>query len=797
MSEKPAYEELEQQNIFLKRELESCKQDRRALREAKSYYQAFFEQDAIGIVILDPETARPIEFNKQVCHQLGYTPEEFALLQLKDVEAMETEEDSRNRIQQVMDNGYAEFETLQRTKQGEIRHVHVCAQMVDVDGQKVYHCIWRDITRQKLAEKALQESREELADIFSMSLDMICVADINTSTYLKVNPAFTKILDYPEHEFLNRSFLDFVHPEDVEPTRAVVNEKLKAGEEVFNFVNRHRCKDGTYRWLEWVSRPIPERGITFAVAHDITNRKRNEEALQESEAFIKLIMDNLPIGIAVNSMNKFEYMNDNFLRFYRTTREVLATPDAFWEAVYEDPQFREEMRRRVCSDCASGDPERMQWEDVPITRQGEETSYISARNIRVPVKNLMISLVWDVTEHKRAEEEKKKLAVRFQQAQKLESVGRLAGGVAHDLNNLLSPILGFGEMLMDDFASGDPRRDSVEEIVHAGIRAREIVHQLLAFSRKQAMAIKPLNLADVVIRFESLLRKTIREDIDIQVITEPSLPLIKGDIGQLEQVIMNLAVNAQDAMPDGGSLIMEVAVTDLDEDYTAVHQSVKPGVYVRLSVSDTGKGIDPEICEHIFEPFYTTKDQDKGTGLGLATVYGIVKQHEGYIWIYSEPDKGATFKVYLPVTEKTAMPQKETGPISRNLQGNETVLLVEDNAQVRHLALTILSRKGYSVLVAENGNEALAKLENHDGPVALLLTDVVMPGMNGKELFDRLSARYPDMRVLYMSGYTEDVIVHRGVVDEGVNFIQKPFSVNALATKIREVLEYQRTGLAG
>jgi CheY-like chemotaxis protein len=230
-------------------------------------------------------------------------------------------------------------------------------------------------------------------------------------------------------------------------------------------------------------------------------------------------------------------------------------------------------------------------------------------------------------------------------------------------------------------------------------------------------------------------------------------------------------------------------LAELDDDYASAHEGVRPGAYVMLSVSDSGKGIDPETCKHIFEPFYTTKDRDEGTGLGLAMVYGIVAQHEGHIWVYSEPQSGTTFKIYLPVSNESAVPEKEEITISRNLLGDETVMLVEDNEQVRHLAFTILKRKGYSVIVAENGKEALEKLENHDGTVALLLTDVVMPGMSGKDLFDRLLVRYPGLKVLYMSGYTENVIVHRGVVDEGLNFIQKPFSVNTLATKIREVLD--------
>ncbi|MFP4350577.1 MAG: PocR ligand-binding domain-containing protein [Desulfococcaceae bacterium] len=395
-----------------------------------------------------------------------------------------------------------------------------------------------------------------------------------------------------------------------------------------------------------------------------------------------------------------------------------------------------------------------------------------------------------ITERKRAEEERARLEERFHQSQKLESIGRLAGGVAHDLNNLLSPILGYSEMLLADAVGMDPRRDSLTAIVTAGQRARDLVRQLLAFGRKQTLKVEPVDLNILLKHFHRLLRRTIREDIVIHMDLARALPPIQGDAGQLEQVVMNLAVNAQDAMPDGGELTIETSAAVLDEAYAARHEGVTPGSYVMLAVSDTGCGMDAETREHIFEPFFTTKEKHKGTGLGLATIYGIVKQHAGHIWIYSEPGAGSTFKIYLPVAGREVSAKSEaarTQPAA-DPGGSETILVVEDNQQVRELTNTILEREGYRVLSAHSGESALVELNRHQGPVHLLLTDVVMPDMNGRELFDKISATHPHMKVLYMSGYTDNVIAHRGVLDADIGFIQKPFVVTGLAAKVREVL---------
>ena len=440
---------------------------------------------------------------------------------------------------------------------------------------------------------------------------------------------------------------------------------------------------------------------------------------------------------------------------------------------------------------------------VAMTGHGDEKTAVEMMKLGARdylVKNLdLIDLVPKVfqrvfreldTENRLAvaEAETERLEKQFRQAQKLESIGRLAGGVAHDLNNLLSPILGYSELLLLENDDADRRRESVEQILKAGRRARDLVRQLLAFSRRQTLQFRPLDLNLLLINFEKLLRRTIREDVDIKILPSQSLPLINGDMGQIEQVVMNLTVNAQDAMPDGGALTIETGQVELDETYASEHDGVTPGPYVLLTVSDTGTGMDQETLGQLFEPFFTTKKLHEGTGLGLSTVYGIVKQHGGNVWAYSELELGTTFKIYLPVSTGS-LPVENRSAENQPAGGSETILLVEDDEDVRDLALAILKRNGYTVLVAESGPEALFMLKNHKGPLHLILTDVVMPEMNGRQLFDQASVIYPDVKALYMSGYTRDVIAHRGVINAGVNFIQKPFSVKLLATSIREVLD--------
>lgn len=382
-----------------------------------------------------------------------------------------------------------------------------------------------------------------------------------------------------------------------------------------------------------------------------------------------------------------------------------------------------------------------------------------------------------------------KLQEQLRQAQKMESIGRLAGGVAHDLNNLLSPILGYAEMLLTTFDASDSRSDEVKEIERAATRARNLTRQLLAFGRRQVLEMKNVDLSDVVAGFEGILRRTIREDIKVCVSLSSAIGCIRADAAQLEQVLMNLAVNAQDAMPDGGTMTIETADVVLDEGYAESHPEVTPGEYVMLALRDTGVGMDSETRKHVFEPFFTTKEVGKGTGLGLSTVYGIVNQHKGSIWLYSEPGKGTVVKMYFPRVEGEADVTQAVETPTGEVAGRETVLVAEDDPSVGRLVKKALEKRGYRVMLAESGPACIRALDEYEGAVDLLVTDVIMPEMNGRQLYEQLHLKIPGLRVVYMSGYLGDAIARHGVLDPGIDLLEKPISLQALVRKVREVLD--------
>ena len=397
----------------------------------------------------------------------------------------------------------------------------------------------------------------------------------------------------------------------------------------------------------------------------------------------------------------------------------------------------------------------------------------------------MIGTVQDITDYRCMEEQ-------LRQAQKMEAVGLLAGGIAHDFNNLLTVINGYGNIVLDGLPASDPNRKMLEELIAAGNRATALTGQLLTFGRRQLVELKCLRINAVVTDVEKLLRRMIGEDVELHFLLAPDAGHIRADQGQMEQVILNLAINARDAMPRGGKIILETANMNVDESTAGDHAPAPPGHYVMLAVEDTGAGMDPQILSRIFEPFFTTKEVGHGTGLGLATVFAIVKHCQGYIWAYSEPGHGTRFKIYLPrVTEELEI----TDPVSvrsASVRGSETILLVDDDAGVRGVAQMGLEQRGYVVLAAAGAQQALEICRTHEGPLHVLLTDVVMPKMSGPELAGRISALWPDVRIVYMSGYTDNLIDRHGVLEPGIMFLRKPFTAESLAHKVRVVLEQRR-----
>ena len=441
--------------------------------------------------------------------------------------------------------------------------------------------------------------------------------------------------------------------------------------------------------------------------------------------------------------------------------------------------------------------------DVPIIHRGNVIGNLLVGNKKTNYEKDDVQIMEAIAVHlapllnarlhrNRQAKERKNLEEQLRQAQKMEAIGTLAGGVAHDFNNVLTTIIGNASLALMDVGKDDTLREEIEQIKIAGERAASLTRQLLAFSRKQIVQPKVIDCNKLLSGMEKMLGRLLNEDVELLTIPEAELWKVEADPGQVEQVIMNLAVNARDAMPMGGKLTIETANANLDENYFREHGigEKQSGSYVVISVSDTGIGMDNEIQEHIFEPFYTTKDINKGTGLGLSTVYGIIKQNNGFIWVYSEPGRGTTFKVYISkVKRNVELEEKERTPVPvDDLRGTETILIVEDDDNLRKLARTVLKQNRYKVLAAENGEDAMRISKEHEGPIDLIVTDVVMPKMGGKEVVKRLQPLYPNMKVIYMSGYTDNAIVHHGLLAPGLNFLEKPFTPEVLSRKVREIL---------
>jgi two-component system cell cycle sensor histidine kinase/response regulator CckA len=506
-------------------------------------------------------------------------------------------------------------------------------------------------------------------------------------------------------------------------------------------------------------------------------RKRSEERVRESEARLRVLVEQLPAVLWTVDRNlRFtSALGAGFVRLKIKPDALLGTSLLDYFETTDQTFLPIAAHRRA----VAGEPMtfHVEW------KSGSYACHVEPLRDSDGQVSGAICMSLDITDRKQLEEQ-------LRQAQKMEAVGRLAGGIAHDFNNLLMVIQGYSDLLVERLPGGDPLRRNAEQIQMASQRASSLTRQLLAFSRKQMLAPKILNVQSVVAEMEKILRRLIGEDIQLETSSAPDLGLVKADRSQIEQVILNLAVNARDAMPQGGRLTIETANVELDASYSHPPAVLSPGRYVMMAVTDNGCGMDAETQAHVFEPFFTTKEKGKGTGLGLATVYGVVKQSGGYVWVYSEPGRGTSFKIYLPRIEETAVPAGRDGKSEMQIpeRGSETILLVEDEKGVRELAREYLASSGYTVIEAEDGHTALELAAMHVGQIHLLLTDVVMPGISGRELAERVSQIRPGIKIIYMSGYTDQAVVHHGILQNDAVLLQKPFTLMTLAGKLREML---------
>jgi PAS domain S-box-containing protein len=629
-------------------------------------------------------------------------------------------------------------------------------------------------------EHALETSKERCELLFCLNPYPMYSLDRKTLRLLTVNEAAMRQYGYSREEFLNMTLADMRPIEDVPALLETVardEEGLRRAR-----VWRHLRKDGSIILVEITAYQYDQNGESreMVVALDVTERLRVEEALRQSEATLKILVDNAPFGVAQTSLDKDRITTVNpalveMLGGYSVQDTLTLDPRS---QIYADPKDRDNL-----IDVLRRTGKVKGWETT-LKRRNGTLMPVRLTGLLTPAADgkpeLFSTYVEDITQQSTLERQ-------VRQVQKLEAVGRLAGGMAHDFNNILVVIKLCTEMMLGQITPDSPFGKPLLQVSNAADRAAALTKQMLAFSRQQMMQPRIINLNSVVSDTAHMLRRVIGEDIELVTDLAPDVENSKLDPDQVTQVVMNLAVNARDAMPEGGTLHIETSSRTLDEAYAREHPPVQPGKYVMMSVSDTGSGIDRSILPRIFDPFFTTKEVGKGTGLGLSIVYGIVKQSGGYIWVYSEPGHGTTFKIYFPATT-AALDRPVLRSESESRPSGQLVLIVEDEASIRNNVRDCLEQLGYRVLLAASGDAALKICDDLEGKLDLVITDLVMSGKSGHELANNLAECYPGVRVLFMSGYTEDSAARRDVLLKGTPFLQKPFSVAELANAVRSAL---------
>lgn len=731
--------------------------------------------------VLIHENGFILDANTQLETMTGYSLSEVLGKSVLDL----VNDESREIILEAMKSNRSEpIEVVIKAKDGRHIWIEAIGEKINYRGRKARIVAIRDISERKLAEKELRDSRARYEELFNSALDGFGLVDQNEIIQF-CNPAFAKIFDVDdESTMIGENITDFI-PSNQKDFFLFQTQIRKGGEPSRYELEILTRKNITKHVLVSASPRFDENGKyigAFGDVMDITARKQAEESRKEKDEFFRALCENSPIGIClIDEDGIYRYVNSTYCRIYGYTKEEMLDK-TFYEILKRpgNPKNREEEFRKQ---FATG--EVIPFGELEFLNASGETVCVQytadfvKENDRI---KYMVAMNTDITEQK-------KLEAQLLQSQKMESIGRLAGGVAHDFNNLLTVILGHVELINTAVKPEDPISNDIREIQAASERAAGLTKQLLAFSRKQPLALKIINLNHVIDNMKNLLHRIIGEDIDLRAITPDDLWNVKADRGLIEQVITNLAVNARDAMPRGGVLTIETKNVELDFEFVRTHSELEPGGYIKLSVSDTGCGISEELKGKIFEPFFTTKEIGKGTGLGLSTVYGIIKQSGGHISVYSEENQGTIFNIFLPVAEGEAEAIKSESEPAESLRGNETILVVEDDENIRNLITKVLRHYGYDIIIADNPKEALLKSKQIEKPIDLIITDMVMPDMGGTELTEKLHELWPGLKTLYISGYTGEFIIRQNKIDHTVPFLQKPFRATALVHSIRDILD--------
>ena len=732
----------------------------------------------IGINIVDHE-GRIQETNLAFCHILGYSQEE--IIGRNFAEYTHADDVEKNlELQHSINSGELQSYMLDKRfirKDGGVIWARV---RVAALNRQLRVSTIADITEKVLAQEHLRRTAERLKLILEKAPVGIVVAD-RSGRLVEFNPAHVQMCGYSAEELKSMSFADYTHPDDLENNMPDVQIAGPGGPPSFSLEKRYLRKDGETIWVRLVSSRLDQE-FTLAIMEDITERKRAQQALAESEERLRTIVELAPDGIfVVGERGQIIEVNQAACKQLRYTHEQLLRLSIFDIIA---PRFRERAAARLQGKLPAGT-----YEDAQIRADGVEIPLeLSVSKIVFRQQPAFIRITRDISDRKRAEEQRGVLEQQLRQAQKMEAVGQLAGGIAHDFNNLLMVIQSYTELLQDSLAADDRLRRNTREVLKAAERAAGLTRQMLAFSRKQILSPTVLDLNAVVEDAAKMLKRLIGADIEFRVIAASSPWAIEADSGQIVQVLMNLCVNARDAMPHGGTLTITTSNIVVGGEGVAKHAYVAAGEYVLLTVSDTGTGISKDLQTRIFDPFFTTKEVGKGTGLGLSTVYGIMKQSGGYVWVDSEPGQGACFTICLPRTRHAATPEMPAKSEARP-QGRGRILVAEDEEALREAVCDYLSGLGYTVFGAGSGQEALSLAGEQEKEIDLLLTDLVMPKMSGSELSQHLCNLRPRLKTIYMSGYADEARMRQSVPEMNASVLQKPFSLGALARKVREALE--------
>lgn len=749
--------------------------------ESEERYRLLFDNSPLPMWVFDMETLAFLSVNEAAINHYGYSRQEFLTMSLPDIRLPE---DIPILFESVAKDvpGIRNFGVVKhRKKDGTIIYAEIVTNQLIFEGRKAKLVLANDVTKRRKAEESVR-FQARLLDVVEQA---IIATDLDGNV-IYWNQFAEKLYGWTAAEAVGRTIKELTTPEISMEQANQIMERLSAGASwAGEFVVQNKA--GMHFPAYITNSPINDDtgklvGIV-GVSFDITERKNAETALREAEDKYRTLVESSPaIVYLAEASPPFApiYISPNITKFGYTTEEWFNQPDMWINLIHEED--RENVLRKTEEAMEQGLDTDLKYRIV--ARDGSVHWLHDKGRFVTDNQEKQVSwqgVILDITETKELEE-------RLRQSQKLESVGMLAGGIAHDFNNMLTVINGYGDLALRSLKDNDPLRRNIEEIKKAGLRSAALTHQLLAFSRQQVLQPVVLNINEIITDTIKMLKCLISEDIQITVALNPQTGRARVDPGQFSQIIMNLAVNARDAMPEGGKLSIETANVFLDPAYARQHPGVLPGAYILLSVCDTGSGMSDETREHIFEPFFTTKEAGHGTGLGLSTVYGIVKQLGGNIEVYSEQEVGTTFKIYLPRVAEQADAIKITDTSDERSAVTETILLIEDEEPVRNLTREILLACGYTVIEAGNGLEALEICEKRGCNFDLLMTDVVMPEMGGRELAEKLATRFPNLRILFTSGYTDDSVMHRGVIETNINFIQKPFTFETLAAKVRKLL---------